>query len=241
MTADRVFGLLLLIAMTLTSPARAQDALRPNCDPSKGAVDIDSCPNIRREGLRATYCMDGAFPCDKRLADYIRPRIRLVKGIPKFCKALLTENFEYVDFDLPHELTRQQLGDIDGRSLVELEPMAGKADFANDGHLEVLLPVIVKASSWRECDIPVFVELDADLKGFKRSALDKLLKPSDSCPKSFYPIRFEKRIYFETRRRYSVCFSSNSCAGFDLITEVHELNGSTRSRVCRFQFMRESS
>jgi hypothetical protein len=179
--------------------------------------------------------MNVGTPCDKGLADYLRPKAR-VQGSAPFCRELLNTTFEYVDFNLPHGLSDKDLGRVLDRSLLEVGSHAGRADFNNDGKTEILLPVTARAWNSRTCDIPLFVEVNSTLTQFMRGPLDKLLAPSDSCPAVFAPFRHKSTTYFETRRRFSACPYYNSCFGFDLLTEVHLVDGLTRKTVCTFSY-----
>jgi hypothetical protein len=207
------------------------DALQPNCDPAKGGVDIDSCPEFRREGLKATYCMDGGISCSSYLADQARKKTRLLKGDPKLCRELLTATFEYVAFDLPHSLSPKELTEF-GDRWVELGTYAGRADFNNDGKDEVLLPVTLKARNSRSCDQQVFVEVNARLEAFPQTPFDQLFRADVECSENFYPFLYKGKTFFETRRRSTTC----CWFGFDLLNEVYLVTAHTRSRVCQFKY-----
>src|SRR5262245_32832038 len=81
--------------------AFADEAASPNCDPEKGAADIEHCPALRRELLQASFCMNRGDPCDSDTARLIRPLVTVTHGDRQSCSRFLHSPFEYVDLATP--------------------------------------------------------------------------------------------------------------------------------------------
>lgn len=218
-----------------------------NCDSTRGAVDIEHCPeelaNANRaspDQLRTGYCMGGPVseyikkPCTKEDTEYVLARTKVVKGDKKFCSSLLTAEFTLFDLYLPHSVSEEEVKthlQIPGGE-ASIYRLAGRFDINNDGKPENIGWIAVYSGAGSGCDIQRFVELDSKRAHIMKSDLTSLLAGESSCRDYYRAFRHRGKTYLENRQTRRLPHH----AYVNLLKDVVELRGNERRNVCQFAY-----